>query len=132
VLQAAVRAGHGLGDAARQASMVAANWHARVRLRRWAEALDRGAEPAEAAQQCGFPSPFVRALSGAVPGEDLPARLDYLASYYDALGMHWNRLLLSVAAPLLVLLWGAVVLVVALALIQPVVALYESVMRTLT
>ena len=126
LLQAAIRAGHDLPAGARQAACVGANYHARRRLRRWADLLDTGSEPASAARRVGFPPPVLRALRAAGAGGDLATTLDYLASYYRSLAVHWQRVAASAAIPLIVLLWGLCVGYVVVAVFLPLVSLIEA------
>jgi type II secretory pathway component PulF len=127
VLHAAVRAGHDLHEAAYQAGHVAVNLYARRRLLRWAEALERGADPADAAREAGLPAPLVRALAGAGSPTALAGRLEYVAEYYRAVGEHWQRIVWSVFVPVFVTSVGLVVAYVALAMLLPLVSLIESV-----
>ena len=131
VLQAAVRAGHDLPEAVRQAAGVTVNFHARRRLMRWALALESGADPVDSACRAGLPAPVLWALAGLQGGADLGARLEYLSEYYRTLQAHWERIVLAVLGPLLVLFWGLCVGVVTVALFLPLVALLQGVMNTI-
>jgi len=131
LLAAGVRAGHDLPAAARQATCIPVNWHARRRLACWAEALEQGADPLAAARRIGFPAPVLRVLTAAQQGTDLVAGLDYLVAYYQALWHHWERVALSGLGPLLVLFWAAFVLYITTALLLPLQALLDSVMDTI-
>ncbi len=130
VLQAAVRAGHDLPEAARQAACVAVNYHARKRLLRWVEAMEAGTDPLDAAREVGHPAPLLRALASVREGADLGTRLEYLAGYYQGLAYHWRRVFAAAATPVLVVLWGLCVCFIALALFKPLVALIEGVEKT--
>jgi type IV pilus assembly protein PilC len=127
VLQAGVRAGHDLAEAARQAACIPVNFHAGHRLRRWAEELTAGADPRESARRLGFPGPVLEALAVAAGGADLGTRLEYVSGYYQALRYHWERVLVSVLTPSLVALWGLCVGYVVLALFLPLAALINAV-----
>jgi len=127
VLQAGVRAGHDLAEAARQAACIPVNFHAGHRLRRWAEELAAGADPRESARRLGFPGPVLEALAVAAGGADLGTRLEYVSGYYQALRYHWERVLVSVLTPSLVALWGLCVGYVVLALFLPLAALINAV-----
>ncbi|HEY3242993.1 MAG TPA: type II secretion system F family protein [Phycisphaerae bacterium] len=128
VLQAAIRAGHDLPVSLRQAARVDANYFARRRLRRWADAIEAGDDPLQSARRMGLPAPLLAALrAGRDPG-DLGAALAYLCAYYRGLSIHWEHVLASLLTPCVVLTWGACVGFVALAVILPIVSLTEAVM----
>jgi type II secretory pathway component PulF len=126
ILQAAVRAGHDLAPAVRQAACVDANVHARRRLRRWAARIEAGGDPRVEARALRLPAPLRSALSRARGPDELAAALDYLCAYYRSLLTHWEQLLVSAAIPVMVLTWAACVAYVALALIVPLYALVDS------
>ncbi len=126
VLEAAVRAGHDLFTAARETARIPVNWYARQRLTVWATALQSGADPLEAARAAGLPAALQRALAAARQGGELPAQLAYLSAYYQSLAVHWEDVLLSALAPLVVVAWGLVVGYVTVALIWPLAALQSS------
>jgi len=128
VLQAAIRAGHDIVPAARQAACVDANLYARRRMRRWAEQVERGAEPAAQARVLGFPRALRSALTTARGRDELAAGLDYLCSYYRSLLTHWEQLAASAAVPLVVLMWAACVAYVALAVFTPICAILDAIM----
>lgn len=126
VMQAAVRSGQDLRDAAQQAERVDANYHARRRLRRWAAELEQGTDPAAAARRLGFPQPFVRALVSAGRTGELAAALEYLGSYYRSLLGHWEQVLASLAVPTLVISFGLLLGYVTVALFLPLTYLIDS------
>ena len=128
VLQAGVRAGHDLVPAARQAACVAVNIHAQRRMRRWADRIEAGGDPAALTRSLGFPPAFRRALSGTHGPEELSGSLEYLCSYYRSLLMHWEQLLASASIPAVVLLWAGCVAYVALMIFMPLYAMLDSVM----
>ncbi|MEW6251186.1 MAG: type II secretion system F family protein [Planctomycetota bacterium] len=130
IMQAGLRAGHDLVEAARQGACAAVNIHAQRRLARWTERLAEGSDPTEAARRLGFPRPFIQALAGARADGELSARLEYLAGYYQALHVHWARVLAGTLTPLMVIAWGVLVGFIVVALFLPLVALLEGVMRT--
>jgi len=107
LLQAGIRAGHDLAPAARQAACVDANYHARRRLRRWAERIEAGTQPVAAARAVGLPAALRSALTAARDREELLSGLDYLCSYYRSLLAHWEHILASVALPIVVIGWGS-------------------------
>ncbi len=131
IMPAALRAGHDLGEAARQGACAAVNWHARRRLRRWATALEAGADPLAAAGRLGFPAPFMQALLTARTDGELAARFEYLADYYQALHCHWLRVLAAAFTPLMVIAWALVVGYIVVALFLPLIALVQGVMSTI-
>lgn len=128
VLQAGVRAGHDLHEAARQAACVGTNYCARRRLGRWADALAAGHDPLDSARAQGLPGPVLRALAAARSGASLQASLEYLAAYYRSLRVHWGRVLVSIFTPVMVLLWALCIGYIALALFLPLIALIDSMM----
>ena len=131
ILQAAVRVGHDLAQAARQATLVAVNVHACRWVRRWAQALEAGADPLEAARKLHGPKPLLLALAAAREGGDLAAYLEYLADYYQRLRLHWERLIVATVTPLLVIAWAVCVACIAMAMLLPLVALEQSVMNSI-
>lgn len=126
VMQAAVRSGQDLRDAARQAERVDANYHARRRLRRWAAAIEQGTDPAVAARRLRFPPPFLHALVSAKRADELAAALEYLSSYYRSLLSHWDRVLASLAVPTLVISFGLFLGYVVVALFLPLTYLIDA------
>lgn len=128
VIQAALRAGHDLHEAARQATRIPVNSFARRRLAKWADHMSAGEAPITAGRDCGLPNPLLQTLSSAREGTDLATRLEYLAIYYRQLRFHWEHLLLSILAPVLVFAWAIAIGFIALALILPIITLYQSVM----
>jgi type IV pilus assembly protein PilC len=131
ILHAAIQAGHDLGEGARQAACVDANFHARRRLTRWAAALDMGADPLQSARELGFPAPFIQALTVSRNGGDLALRLAYLAAYYQALRTHWEQMLTSALAPVLVLLWAICVGYIVVAMFLPLVSLINATLASI-
>lgn len=125
ILLAAIRAGHDLPAAARQAACVDTNYCARRRLRRWARLLEAGAEPAAAARRLAFPAPFVRILATG-GGAELATGLEYLAAYYRSLSVHWQRVVLSAMLPLIVLMWALCVGYIVVALFLPLMAIIDA------
>ncbi len=126
---AGLRAGADLPEALRQAACVGVNHHARVRLRRWASAIERGAEPIQAARLARVPHPVRAALAGA--DDSLAMRLEYLALYYRGLWTHWDQVAASILAPLVVMVWALCVGFIALALFLPLIALIRAVCETI-
>lgn len=127
ILQAAIRAGHDVAPAARQAARTDANVHARRRMRCWAEQIERGAEPAARARALGFPPALRRALSTARNPDELSAALDYLCSYYRSLLAHWEHVLVSFAIPCVVLTWALCVGLAAYSVFAPVCVILDSI-----
>ena len=127
VLQAAVRAGQNLVDAARQTTYVAVNVYARRRFQTWVQAMQDGHDPRESAQRAGFPAPVLRALAAARDPVELAAYLEHLAAYYQALRIRWEQMLAAIIGPLLIFAWGLVVGYFVVALFLPLIALLESV-----
>lgn len=126
ILQASVRSGQDVSNAARHAACVDANHYARERLRRFAGLVERGTEPAAAAREAGLPLAVRNVLAAARDGHDLAGGLDYLASYYRSLVVHWERMLEAILMPLAVLAFAAVVLPVLLAAFLPMVSLIDA------
>ena len=71
------------------------------------------------------------ALAGLKGGADLSVRLEYLSEYYRTLQAHWERIVLAIIGPLLVVFWGLCVGFVTVALIWPLVVLLQRVMDTI-
>jgi type II secretory pathway component PulF len=130
LLQAAIRSGQDVPAAARQTACVGVNWHARRRLLHWAAAVEQGAAPAAAARQLRFPGAMTAALASAHSPQTLGAALEYLATYYSGLAMHWRRVLASVLMPCLIGLWGLCVAYIVVALLLPLVTMIHAVAST--
>lgn len=126
ILQAAVRAGHDLVSAARQAACAQTNARLRLRMLRWAEHLTRGDDPTESARVLGFPAQFRRALSVAGGPAELSTSFEYLLTYYRSLYAYWEHALASAAIPLIVLFWGVCVAWVVLAIFTPIYDIVDS------
>jgi type II secretory pathway component PulF len=131
ILQAAIRAGHDIAPAARQAACVDANYHARRRLRRWAERIEKGGEPAAQARALGLPRALRSALTGARGRDELAAGLHYVCSYYRSLLAHWEHVLASAAVPIVVLIWGLCIGYTVLAVFSPLYAIVDGVIAEL-
>ncbi|MCG3128530.1 MAG: Type II secretion system protein F [Phycisphaerae bacterium] len=127
IMQAALRAGHDLTEAAEQGCAAEVNWLARRRLRCWADVLKSGATPAASARALGFPSPVVSALLTAANDGELAARIEYLADYYESLRDHWRRVLLAALTPVVVMGWALLVAFVVLATFVPLKVLLDAV-----
>ena len=125
IMQAAIRSGQDLPAAARQAACVDANYYTRRRLRRWADAIEQGAEPPAAARRLRFPGPLLTALSNT-GGDRLSSSLEYLTAYYRSLLVHWEELLVSLLMPTVVLVWAVCIGYVVVALYLPLRTLIDS------
>lgn len=126
LMQASIEAGYDLPAAARHAACVDANWHARKRLHRFADVIESGMDPAAAARCVGMPAAFVMALQKGRTSGDLGAALEFLARYYESLVVHWERVLASIVAPLVIAITGAMTLCLLLAVLLPVIRLVEK------
>ena len=71
------------------------------------------------------------ALAGLRGGGDLSTRLEYLCEYFRTLQAHWERIVLAIIGPLLVMFWGLCVGTIVVAFFLPVVALLQGVMKTI-
>lgn len=130
LIQMAVEAGHDLPSAARHAAYVDANWYARRRLLRFAETIESGSDPLSAARVCRMPGPFILALHEGRSGGNLGGALEYLSDYYASLRVHWERVIVAILAPLLILLMGLAVFCVVYAVLLPIQSLIASIMQT--
>jgi type II secretory pathway component PulF len=130
IMQAAIDTGQDLPAAARQAACVDANYYARRRLRRWVDALEKGAEPLSSARTLRFPGPLLTTLS-STGGDRLSSSLEYLMAYYRSLLVHWEELFVSLLMPAVVLMWAACTGYVVVAFWLPVHALVNSVVAEL-
>lgn len=126
LLAASIESGHDLPAAARHASAVDANWHSRQRMRNWADRIEHGTDPFEAARRCGFPGAFLLALQKGRDNGDLGAAFEFLGAYYEALVVHWNHIVSVMIAPLVIVVLGATTLALTLAVLLPVIRLIES------
>lgn len=126
VLQASLAAGHDLRAALRSAAEVGVNWHARERLRGWADAIEVGKSPGAAARALALPTPVIVTIEGAGDPAALIAGLDYLTTYYHRLWLYWERVTLSIAVPVVVTFWGLIVCGVAISMIQPLTVMIAA------
>ncbi|MBL8879577.1 MAG: type II secretion system F family protein [Phycisphaerales bacterium] len=126
VLGASIESGHDLSAGARHAAMVDANWFARRRMSRWAERIEAGTDPFEAARRCGFPGAFLLALQKGRDNGDLGASLEFLGAYYESLVNHWRRIISALFAPLVIVILGATTLALLLAIWLPIIQLIET------
>jgi type II secretory pathway component PulF len=126
IMQAAIRAGHDLAPAARQAACVDVNIHARQRMRRWAERIEAGGDPRAQARALHLPGALLSVLNAAQGRDELATGLDYLCSYYRSLLIHWEHIFVSAAVPVMVLTWAGCVAYIALALFVPLYAMIDS------
>jgi type II secretory pathway component PulF len=119
-------------DAQRPLSAMAAEArqpHLNVMLARrvatWGDALAQGVAPGDAATAARFPELISGMLGRDRDVPDLPATLHFLARYYRSRFSRLQIVLRDSAIPLLALTGGAGVLLVALSLIAPIVAITE-------
>jgi type IV pilus assembly protein PilC len=126
VLADALGAGSSPVSALTDASELKLNGILRRRVRRWAERADAGLPLADAARAAGMPKLIVGLLATTAAGDDLPRVLRFLARYYESRFSRAAELLRSAAAPLLAVVFGALVLVVALAVMTPLVELVDA------
>lgn len=131
LLQSAVRAGHDLHDAARQAACVDANTMARTRMTTWARDVEGGMPPLAAARALGFPPAFLAALRGPMGSAELASRFEYLGMYYRRLLVHWERAVEAMVLPAVVGFWAAVVALVAIATLTPLVELTRAICESI-
>lgn len=118
LIQAAVRAGVDIAVAARHAALADANQAARQRLRRFADQVERGAPPAEAARRAGFPDTIRLALRDSSE-RSLAGGLAYLAAYYRSLQTHWEHVATRLALPLITICWAGLALYFVLCVLLP-------------
>lgn len=97
-------------------------------MRRWAQHIEAGGEPAAEARALGLPEPLRRALSSARGPEELATALDYLCAYYRSLLVHWEGMFASAAIPFIVLTWAVCVALIWMMIMLPVRAVMDSIM----
>jgi type II secretory pathway component PulF len=122
----AVEAGRPAPDALAEAQLAHLNVVLRDRIARWAQLVDEGEGFANAARRAGMPRLVVGLIATAQPA-DLVNALRFLARYYAARFSRLMLLLHAAAAPLLAVVFGAVVAVVALGIFLPMVRLADSI-----
>jgi type II secretory pathway component PulF len=127
VLADALEAGSSPVGALTDASALKTNGVLLRRVRRWAERADAGLPLADAARAARMPKLMVGLLATTTVGGDAPRVLRFLARYYESRFSRAAELLRSAAAPLLALVFGALVLVVALAVMTPLVDLADGI-----
>ncbi|MCA9244614.1 MAG: type II secretion system F family protein [Phycisphaerales bacterium] len=120
ILAASIHAGHDIVAAARHAAEAPANHFARRTMRDWADAIETGETPMDAARRVGIAAPLRRALSA--PPDRVAGALAYVAKYYESLRIHWARVLEDVTVPLMILAAAAFVGFVVIGLYLPIVS----------
>ena len=131
LLRTGALAGATLEGSAREASRTDLIWPLRRRIGRWADAMRRGAPPAEAAAGAGLAPIFVGSLKAASRGQRLEPAMRYAQDYYTAKSTHWLAMLRHATWPLVVLLMAGLVGMFVLATFLPLPALIEATMATI-
>jgi type II secretory pathway component PulF len=126
VVADALEAGRPVPEALSEAQLAHVNVVLRDRLARWAALVSEGEVFAEAARSARMPRLVVGLIATAQPA-DLVNALRFLARYYHGRFGRLVLLLRAAAAPLLALLFGALVATVALGVVLPMVRLIDSI-----
>ena len=126
VVADAVEAGRPAPEALAEAQLAHVNVVLRDRLARWSTLVHEGERFADAGRCAGMPRLVVGLIATAQPA-DLVNALRFLARYYHGRFSRLTLVLRAAAAPVLALLFGAVVAAVALAIVLPMVRLADSI-----
>jgi type II secretory pathway component PulF len=131
LLAEATRAGTPLPVAVRQAMVLPINIGFKEKLGVFLEGLNQGKSAADAAAKARLPELLVgmlQPMSEASVGVSGAAMFEFLERYYRQRFSRTILMLRAAMEPLLVLLFGAIVLGMVLAVLQPVRQILESVM----
>ena len=122
----ALESGHTFDRALGEASTLRVNSVLRGRLRVWADLAAQGQGPAEAARLAGMPPLVSGMLETARSADGTAAAMRFLGRYYQGRFSRAAHLLRAAAAPVLALVFGAVVATIALAQFMPLVRLMDT------
>jgi type II secretory pathway component PulF len=122
----ALERGHTLDRALGEASTQRVNSVLRRRLRVWADLAGQGQPPADAARLAGMPPLVTGMLATARSGEDGANAMRFLARYYEGRFSRAAHFVRAAATPLLALVFGGIVAVIALAQFLPMVRLMDK------
>jgi len=131
ILRLGLAAGESLDRAARQAADVDVNLGLRKRGGRWADAMEKGVPPHEAARAVGLDELFVQTLLTGSRDGSMDVAMRYAEQYYAAKSVHWLMIVGQAAWPFVVLAMGLMVGTFALAMFTPLVALIEANLRAI-
>ncbi|HUW81782.1 MAG TPA: type II secretion system F family protein [Phycisphaerae bacterium] len=131
ILRLGLAAGESLDRAARQAAEVDVNMGLRKRVGRWADSMEKGVSPHEAARAVGLDDLFVQTLHTGSRDGSMEVAMRYAEQYYAAKSVHWLMIVGQAAWPFVVLAMGLMVGTFALAMFTPLVALIESSIRAI-
>jgi len=131
ILRLGLAAGESLDRAARQAAEVDVNLGLRTRVGRWADAMEKGVPPHEAARAVGLDDLFVQTLHTGSRDGSMDVVMRYAQEYYAAKSVHWLMIVGQAAWPFVVLAMGLMVGTFVLAMFTPLVALIESSVRAM-
>lgn len=99
----------------------------RSRVKQWADALEQGLSPGEAAAAATFPEMMSGMLGRERDVPDIASTLHFLERYYRSRFSRLQLLLRESGVPLLALAGGVCVVVVALAVFMPMISIVEHV-----
>jgi len=131
ILRLGLAAGESLDRAARQAAEVDVNLGLRKRVGQWADSMEKGVPPHEAARAVGLDDLFVQTLLTGSRDGSMDMAMRYAQRYYAAKSVHWLMIVGQAAWPFLVLALGLMVATFALAMFTPWVALIEANIRAI-
>jgi len=96
------------------------------RIEHWRMGIERGEELGAAARAARVPEPAPAFLGAASRTESISEAMSFLSRYYAARFSRTMEMLAAAAVPMMTILLGAIVLIVALGLFQPMLLLVES------
>ncbi|MBC8109279.1 MAG: type II secretion system F family protein [Anaerolineae bacterium] len=99
----------------------------RSRIKQWSDALERGLSPGEAAAAAKLPEMMSGMLGRERDVPNISATLHFLERYYRSRFSRLQLLLRESGVPILALLGGACVIIVALAVFTPMIAMVEHI-----
>ncbi|HEY7115092.1 MAG TPA: type II secretion system F family protein [Tepidisphaeraceae bacterium] len=121
----ALRTGRSLPRAADEATRLRINAVLRGRLGRWREGMEAGERADDAARAAGLPGLFCGMIASGRGGD--PAQtMEFLAAYYGGRFSRSRELLRGAAVPVMVLVFGAVVLFLAAGMYTPIISMIDT------
>ncbi len=128
IIHLALRSGMPLESAARLASQVDSNHCLRLRMGRFAQMLEVGSPPVQAARQAGLGDVFLRTITAMQRGEQLDPAMRYARDYCDAVSYRWWSAISGICWPIVTVLVGTLIGAFVVSLFLPLVALINATM----
>jgi type II secretory pathway component PulF len=129
IVSAGVGAGHGIDESLHQAADAQPNAVMRRRVAAWAAGVSAGQPMHEAARKAGMPEFFAAMLATVRGTQAMEQVLAFLRKHYEYRLSRARAILQAAYVPLVAVFFGAIVAWVAMALLQPMTMLIETLGR---